>query len=217
MSPRYTPIEPLIAERVLRRLQAHWPNGKTLTVRKAGALTTDEQDLPDGLCDELRAALDFGGRASLYVRLSSSEAVVAKQTAATVKRLAERGHSPRAIADATGASEATARAAGAVGKRAPAEPNEAALWVGLAAVRQYHAVQQSLLAGRLGWSQVRLSQLERRQSSPDAQDVGRYLEALAVVLRVSPTRLRRRAIEAGAAVIDTGVPDGPAVHEDPTA
>lgn len=208
MAPRYVTIEGLVPQRVLEKLQQQWPNGKSFTAKAAGPLSVGEQELPAEVCTELRSSMDFGGRPSRLVRLASAEAAVASSVRSTASRLAKRGHSARSVADATGLSEAMARHLGANKGQPMTTQSESQLWVGLAAIRQYHAIPQALMAERMGCSQVRLSQLERRQSSPEAQDVDRYLEALAVTLRVSPTRLRRRAIEAGAAVLDTGVSDG---------
>lgn len=208
MAMRYVDIEPLIPENVLKRLQAFWPRGKNFTVKRTGPLSVGEQELPADLVADLRQSIELDNRPSLIVRLSSLNAKANGDKRSVAERLAKLGHPPHAVAIAANVSESTARTMGATERSSDMVDNAGTLIVGLAAVRQYHGIPQALLAEDLGFSQIRLSQAERRQSMPEPGDVKRYVDALAVRLRMSPNRLRRRALETGAAILDTGVPDG---------
>ena len=210
MAMRYVEIEPLIPESVLKRLQDCWPKGKNFTVKRDGPLSVGEQELPADLVADLRQSIELNNRPSLIVRLASVNAKANSEKRNVAERLAKAGHPPHAVAIAADVSESTARNMGATERTADLVDSAETLIVGLAAVRQYHGIPQSLLAEDLGLSQVRLSQAERRQTMPEPGDVKRYVDALAVRLRMSPNRLRRRALETGAAILDTGVPDGTA-------
>lgn len=215
--PKYEKIEPMIPESLLQKLQDLEPNGMQITVKAMGPLSAGEQRLPADLVDQLRAAIPWAGRAALQLRLASTNAEVNRRKRSTAKEMIDRGASPRAVADATGVSPGSARYLGATTTAAvTVEDREDALWAGLAAIRQSKAISQTTIAQRMGFSQIHISTCERRLSSPDAGDVEKYVEILAVLLGVRANRLRRRALLAGAAIIDRGVPHGPAddIQED---
>lgn len=208
--PKYEKIELLIPESLLHKLQDLEPNGMQITVRSVGPMSAGEQRLPVELVEELRSSITFAGRAAIQLRLASINAVRNQRKRSTAKEMIARGASARAVSDVAGVSTGSARYLGATTTTSVVvEDREDILWAGLAAIRQSNAISQNTIAKRMEFSQIHISNCERRLSSPNQGDVEKYIEILAVLLGVRANPLRRRALLAGAAIIDRGVNHGP--------
>jgi len=209
--PKYTYLEDKVPQVLLERLQAEQPAGMSFCLNAQGLLSKGEQMLSADLVEQLRAAYPFAGAASVQVRVRSTNTAVREAKRGKAQAMAARGWPAQAVADAAGVSPSQARLLGAQPVTVEVQDSPRLLWAGLAAIRQANRISQATIAARLGASPMHISNCEGRlASSGDPQDVEQYVEVLAALLGLRSTRLRKRALLAGAAITDCGVPDGTA-------
>lgn len=209
---KYSYIEDLIPHSLVEKLQAELPAGLSWTIYATGPLSRGEQQLPLELVEAVRAAFPFAGRSSVQVRLHSTGSVAREARRGKAGGLAKRWP-PQVVADAAGVSPAQARLLGAKPIEVHVQDDPRLLWAGLAAIRQAAKISQATIAGRIGASPMHISNCEGRLASTgDPGDVEQYVEVLAALLGLRSNRLRKRALLAGAAILDYGVPNGPAAE-----